>query len=302
MALSPQCPASQGGPFATFNYYTSVSAGKNIDFNLGGGIVADVNARADLQFFNLSYIFATPVLGAQASLSMSGGFGGNTTSAFGTLTGPGGRTLSSMRSSTVFGAADLYPTATLKWNQGVNNFMTYITGDIPVGSYDSDRLANLGIGHAAIDAGGGYTYFNPQTGNEFSAVAGATYNFVNPSTQYQNGIDAHLDWGASHFLTPQVQFGAVGYFYDQITRDSGSGANLGSFESRVIGIGPQISYLFPVAGMQGYLNLKGYAEFDARARPSGYNLWLTLSISPAPPTPAPPVTAKFSRTLVETFG
>jgi hypothetical protein len=35
-----------------------------------------------------------------------------------------------------------------------------------------DRLANLGLGHAAIDAGGGYTYFNPQTGNEFSAVLG----------------------------------------------------------------------------------------------------------------------------------
>jgi hypothetical protein len=25
--------------------------------------------------------------------------------------------------------------------------MTYITGDIPVGAYDSTRLANMGIGH-----------------------------------------------------------------------------------------------------------------------------------------------------------
>src|SRR5215472_18884435 len=29
---------------------------------------------------------------------------------------------------------------------------------------DSARLSNLGIGHGAIDAGGGYTYFDPQTG------------------------------------------------------------------------------------------------------------------------------------------
>jgi hypothetical protein len=38
--------------------------------------------------------------------------------------------------------------------------MMYVTGDVPVGAYDSTRLSNLGIGHAAIDAGGGYTYGN----------------------------------------------------------------------------------------------------------------------------------------------
>jgi hypothetical protein len=67
---------------------------------------------------------------------------------------------------------DLYLQATLKWNAGVHNFMTYVTGDIPVGAYDSTRLANLGIGYAAIDGGGSYTYFNPATGHEFSPSAG----------------------------------------------------------------------------------------------------------------------------------
>jgi hypothetical protein len=115
-------------------------------------------------------------------------------------------------------------------------------------------------------------------------VIGATFNLINPSTQYRNGIDAHLEWGASQFTSLQV--GAVGYVYDQLTGDSGSGAKLGPFESRVIGIGPQIGYLFPVAGMQGYVNLKAYDEFDARNRPSGWNAWLTLSISPSAPTAA----------------
>ena len=78
--------------------------------------------------------------------------------------------------------------------------MVYITGDIPVGAYDSKRLANLGIGHGAIDGGAGYTYFNPATGQEFSAVLGFTYNCENPSTQYQNGVDMHPDMGASKFL------------------------------------------------------------------------------------------------------
>jgi hypothetical protein len=33
--------------------------------------------------------------------------------------------------------------------------------------------------------------------------------------------------------------------------------------------------------MQGYLGLKGYAEFDAANRPAGWNTWLTFAISPA---------------------
>ena len=33
--------------------------------------------------------------------------------------------------------------------------------------------------------------------------------------------------------------------------------------------------------MQGYLNLKGYYEFAAENRPSGWNAWVTLAISPA---------------------
>ena len=94
--------------------------------------------------------------------------------------------------------------------------MTYVTGDIPVGAYDSTRLANTGIGHGAIDAGGGYTYFNPQTGREFSAVLGFTYNFLNTATQYQNGVDMHFDWGASQFLSKQVMVGLVGYAYKEI--------------------------------------------------------------------------------------
>jgi hypothetical protein len=39
--------------------------------------------------------------------------------------------------------------------------------------------------------------------------------------------------------------------------------------------------------MQGYLNLKAYGEFDGSDRPTGWNAWLTLVISPAAPTPPP---------------
>jgi hypothetical protein len=172
--------------------------------------------------------------------------------------------------------------------------MTYITGNVQVGRYDSKRLANLGLGHQGIDGGAGYTYFNPATGYELSAVGGLTYNLENTHTDYQSGVDFHLDLAASRFVTKQIQLGVVGYVYQQLSGDSGSGDRVGAFESRVFGIGPQLGYVIPMGDHQGYLNLKGYKEFGAEHRPEGWNVWLTFAISPAPPhQPAKPIVTKF---------
>jgi hypothetical protein len=102
-------------------------------------------------------------------------------------------------------------------------------------------------------------------------VVGLTYNFENPDTDYKNGIDSHLDWAASQFLNEHVHVGVVGYFFQQLTGDSGAGATAGDFKSRVAGIGPQIGFLFPVGdSVQGYANLKGYKEFAAEHRAEGW--------------------------------
>ncbi len=304
LAAVPQQP---GWTFASVYYHTSVEAGgevaaarqatigkfnPNVNINLN----ASLNAHADLVFLSSTYVFATPVLGGQLAVGMTGLFGRNNVSIDGTLTvavGPLIITRSGSISDTVEGVGDLYPMATLRWNSGVHNAMVYLTGDIPVGSYDQRSLANLGIGHGAIDGGFGYTYFDPHAGNEFSVVSGMTYNLENPHTGYRNGINWHADWGMSKFLSKQLLVGAVGYFYNQITADEGAPLILGANKSRVAGIGPQIGYIFPLGTMQGYLNLKGYWEFDASRRPEGWNAWLTFAISPAAPhasTPKPRIT------------
>jgi hypothetical protein len=307
LAAAPQQP---GWSLATINYYTNVSAGgavalarefeiRNLPANIQAQINASLHATADIGMVIPTYVFATPFLGGQASVSMIAGYGGSNASlngtVAGTVTGPLGNAIpfgprfDSLNSS-VTGFTDLIPQAALRWNAGVNNYMVYATGDIPVGAYNSSRLANLGIGHGAFDAGAGYTYFNPQTGHELSGVLGFTANFINPATQYQNGVDMHFDWGASQFLTKQVQVGLVGYAYKDIGCDSGSGNRVGCFQSQVLGVGPQIGYIFPIGGMQGYINLKAYGEFDGSDRPSGWNAWLTLVISP--PAAAPPATTR----------
>ena len=218
-------------------------------------------------------------------------YGRNRVSVDTTLTGALGPfpfAFSGGRSDSVTGLAIWSRSSWCAGNQGVNNYMTYVTGDIPVGVYNPKSLANMGFGHSALDGGVGYTYFDLKAGHEFSAVLGFTYNFINPYTQYQNGVDMHLDWAASHFLTKQLQVGVVGYFYNQVSCNGGSGDRVGCFESRVVGVGPQIGYIIPLGAIQAYLNVKGYKEFDAQNRPHGWNAWLTVQLSPAPPTPTPP--------------
>ena len=201
----------------------------------------DLKSQIDLALVIPSYVFATPVLGGQLAVGLMGIYGRQATSLSATLAGTVSTPIGTLPfsrfdsiSNSVTGFGDLYPQMFLRWNAGVNNYMTYITGDIPVGAYDSTRLSNIGIGHGAVDAGFGYTYFNQKTGHEFSGVLGFTYNTTNQSTQYQNGVDLHFDWGASQFLTKQFQVGLVGYVYDEIGCDSGSGDRVGCFKSRVV--------------------------------------------------------------------
>jgi hypothetical protein len=291
-------PDTPGWAVASVYYHTSVSAGADVAaareaqigrFNptLNVNLNASLHATADLALIVPSYTFATPVLGGQFAVQMGTISGTTSANVNGTVSAslsPFSLVRTDNISDTTVGFGDLYPLASLKWNMGVNNFMTYVTGDIPVGNYSSTSLANLGLGHGAIDGGGGYTYLNPATGHEFSAVAGFTYNFMNPTTNVQSGVDFHLDWGASQFLSKQFFVGLVGYAYDQVSADRGSGDLVGAFESRVFSVGPQLGYIFPIAGKQGFLGVKSYFEFDAKNRPEGWNTWLTFAISDAAPT------------------
>ncbi|MFY9840559.1 MAG: transporter [Xanthobacteraceae bacterium] len=313
LAAVPQQP---GWSMTSMLYNTNVSASGNaavareitigqfprLPISITGS--ASVHADATIGFVAPTYVFATPFLGGQASAALLFGYGNNDTSlnATGTATALLPTPISVTRSISLqqdtTGFTDLIPMFSDRWNAGVNNYMAYLTGDIPVGLYSSSNLANIGLGHGAIDGGVGYTYFDQKTGHEFSAVLGFTGNFENQSTGYTSGIDSHLDWGASQFLSKQLMVGLVGYFYEQLTGDDGCAPVLCPFKSRVIGVGPQIGYIFPVAGMQGYVNLKGYGEFDNDNRPDGWNVWLTFVLSPAPPSSEsspPPMLTKTPR-------
>jgi hypothetical protein len=301
-------PLQPGWTYTSIFYNTNVSASGNAalareitigQFNPAINVSVNANVRSEVPLLVgiPTYVFATPVLGGQASVSVLGLVGNNDTALNATFTGtvgpiPFSRTISLEQST--FGNGDLIPFFNLRWNSGNDSYMAYLTGDIPVGVYSHTNLANIGLGHGALDGGVGYTYLDQKTGHEFSVVTGLTGNFTNPETNYTSGVDWHLDWAASQYLSKQLFVGPVGYFYEQLTPDIGCAPALCPFESRVIGVGPQIGYLFPVGDMQGYLNLKGYGEFANNDRPDGWNVWLTFSLSPKAPatTSSPPMVTK----------
>jgi hypothetical protein len=151
----PAVPAVPGWSMAEVYYHTTVSAfgavaaareiqiGRfsptvNVSFN------ASFHAQADLLFLNPTYTFATPVLGGQFAMGVTGIFGRSAATIDGTLTtgiGAFAATRMGCIGDSVTSVGDLYPMMTLKWNSGVHNFVTYATGDIPVGAYDPTRLA-----------------------------------------------------------------------------------------------------------------------------------------------------------------
>ena len=262
-------PGQAGWSFTTVYVHLDANAGGGKELQNNASIVTGLHARADALGFLPAYTFETPVLGGQLTVGAAGVPGNVGLNIGETLTGPRGNQISGNARDERTTFADVYYLATLKWNQGVNNFMWYVLGNIPSGTYDPTRLANLSPGYTAVDSGVGYTYLNPHTGHELTAVVGLTYNGMNDALQYRNGIDLHFDWAVSQFVSKSVHVGIAGYVYQQVTGDSGAGAKLGDFKGRVSAIGPMLTYSFTVDKTPISTSVSWMQEFNARNRLEG---------------------------------
>jgi hypothetical protein len=105
---------------------------RRVPAGLSARLSASLGATADLEAFIPTYVFATPVLGGQLAASMMGVYGSQSANINGTLSGTfsvGPFTVPFTCSDSINGSltafGDLYPQATLKWNQGVYNYMIY---------------------------------------------------------------------------------------------------------------------------------------------------------------------------------
>ncbi len=173
----------------------------------------------------------------------------------------------------------------LGWHKGPWH-ITFV-GNVyaPPGTYERDRIVNTSLNRWAIEPNVGITYLHPKKGHEVSAYLGYTINFENPATNYTSGNELHLDWFVGQHLPKGFAVGMAGFFYQQVTGDSGRGARLGDFIGQALAIGPCVTYNGKIGNHPIGVNLRYYQDLTVNNRLDGQAFWATVNFGfPGPKT------------------
>jgi hypothetical protein len=151
----------------------------------------------------------------------------------------------------------------------------------PTGEYEAGRLANVGKNYWTFEPGIMASWLSSKIGTEVTLYTGVDFNTRNDDTDYQSGTSLHLDLTVAQHLPLLGGFvgvGANGFYYQQISGDSGSGAVLGGFEGMTIGVGPVLSYVRQIGKTQLLAELKWLPELDVDKRFDGDYVWFKLGV------------------------
>jgi len=151
----------------------------------------------------------------------------------------------------------------------------------PTGDFKEGKLANAGKNYWTYEPAASLSYLSSKIGLEVSAFAGMDFNTENKATDYRSGTQFHLDLTAAEHLPLFGGFigvGANGFYYEQITGDSGSGARLGDFKGRTYGIGPVLSYAAKIWKKDLVAEVKWLPEQGVEKRLGGDYIWFKLAL------------------------
>jgi len=257
--------------FRNDDYYYNGSAGRAV---LQGRLNLGISAAIFLDLFNFTYVapFKLPGGGSYAATLVVPvgivdliGSVSTTTKTFSVEGSSGGLT------------DTLLTPLILGWHVKDFHFIFAESVYFPNGNYNVGRFINLGKNHWAFDTDFNVTWLDPKSGNEISTALGYTANLQNDATNYKTGGEFHADFGYNRHFRNGIALGATGYAYQQVTGDSGSGAILGPFKGRVVGLGPQISYATAFKKRPFSVGARYYREFLAKNRFEGSTFYLTLT-------------------------
>jgi len=183
------------------------------------------------------------------------------------FTGPRGRTFGPFnidRGDTNLALGDTaFSPLMLGWNAGNFHWNVGVFGFAPTGDYSTKQLANTSLNHWAVMSRLAATYFDPQTGWQVTGAAIYSVNWENPATDYETGNILNLEGSITKNFGP-LGLGVVSYAMIQTTGDSGAGARLGAFESKVYAVGPILTFTTSADPAKALtIIIKGYHEFDA---------------------------------------
>ncbi|MBX5163227.1 MULTISPECIES: transporter [unclassified Rhizobium] len=258
-------------------YYYSGDLGGGKALPTGGRLAVGVEGKAAIEIPTMIWILPEDVAGGHLGLSATLPLGWKNTEADVTLSGPRGGTATGSVSDSVFTVGDPLVSAFLGWEAGNFHWQLGTMINIPIGDYQEGEISNIAFHHWGADVFAAGTWLDPSTGLDLSGVVGMTFNAENPATDYRTGNEFHFEWAAVQHFNEQLDAGLVGYYYDQVTGDSGDGAT-SDFKGRVAAIGATIGWTFKAGELPISSRLKYFHEFASENRAEGDALFLTIAI------------------------
>ena len=271
-------------------YYFSGSASPGKDIPLDGRLTAGLKAKNWVDAPTLLWSTPVQILGGNLALSATVPIGGPRIGVAATLTGPGGGTIATNLHDSIFTVGDPLLGASIAWHAGDFHWNVGVLVNTPIGDYRNGALANLAFDHWGEDFNAAFTWLNPRTGLEISSAIGITVNQLHSATQYKTGNEFHYEGAVIQHFPNGFAVGLIGYYYNQISGDSGAGAVLGPFEGRVSALGGYAGYTFKVEERPITASIKVLREFDAQNRLSDgvaayFTIAMPISTMPAPSAP-----------------
>jgi len=162
----------------------------------------------------------------------------------------------------------------LSWNLARFDFSAGYAVWAPTGDFRPERpdLISKGFWSHMLTLGGTW-YIDEGKTWAFSALNRYEIAHEQRDTHLDPGQVYTVEWGLSKSVCKGIDVGCIGYYQQQTTHDSGTGASTAL--DRVVAVGPEISAFWPSLGL--FTSLRCGFEFGAKERPEGQRVTLTLT-------------------------
>lgn len=269
-------PTKAGWVFESIYLHYNGNASASGSFSNAGLVTTGLDATSDAMILGGLYTFETPVLESHFSMAAFFPYLWMDVTANVVSGGPGGT-----RTDTADGIGDitLIP-AMMAWKYDSWQYSALLPIYAPTGEYNLGTLANVGRNYWTFDPMIQVSYNNAKTGFNATIFTGITLNTENNDTNYHSGAAFHLDASIQQLLPLGPGLLSVGFnafYYEQIQGDCGSGAKLGGFEGRTLGIGPALGYILPCGQNTFVAEARWLPELETKRRLEGDYFWLKLA-------------------------
>lgn len=176
--------------------------------------------------------------------------------------------------STTFSAGDLYVDVLDAWHWKQFDFVFAPGMWLPTGDSSAPPTTRAGMGYfSGMFTVGGVAYLDRAKTWSISAVNRYEINDEQRYTHITPGQAYTVDWGIGKQVARRLNLGLAGYYQQQVTSDSGSGAV--HVRDRVIAVGPEINVTIPKIDVLA--SLRALREVAAEDRAQGETIVLTLT-------------------------